>query len=558
MQIDKYTLADVERAVENSFTASQNIREAELGNVESISTGSLSLDMALGIGGFPRGRISEIFGPEASGKSTLALHVIAEVQKQSGLALFIDARNALDVEYASKLGIDVDKLLIAQPSTGEEALEIMDMMVRTGAIDVVVLDSVEALVFNVELQGESDFAFLREARVMSQALRKLGSNLKKSNTTAIFVKQERNQFGMTAMNQEYSPRGRALKFFADVRVEMRGGHALFRGNDQIGARTKVKVVKNKVGKWFRSAEFDIIFGRGISIVGDVLDVAVTQKLVDCVETYYNYGDVQMGQGRDNAIAFLEENIHVAKELDHKLRLRLLGRNEPDLAEQGERVESGAFLETDQRSDADPQSHGIGLRQRQPEIGAIPTTRLGSEITGSKPQSPSLDVKEGELEKAVEENASLLEEVFGVPALFQSSELVRGITTVIGMKLDSKDGIVIWIDNLNDTILAAELKSTYVDVTFALSKDTSAYSKERENAKRTEYDGWLVYVWKEKDGSVCTLRDHQSNTLLVGHWRIRSKVEQTLTAYLLPIANEWHQSKSRLKETVRGILSNAKV
>lgn len=288
--------------------------------IEAIPTGALSLDMALGIGGLPRGRIAEIYGGESCGKTTLALHIIAEAQKMGGLALFVDAEHALDVEYAKALGVDIEKLYISQPTSGEEALEIMDTFVRSGAVDVVVLDSVAALVPRAEIEGEMGDSFVGvQARMMSQALRKLGGNISKSKTIAIFINQLREKIGVMYGNPETTPGGRALKFWASVRLEVRKGEAIKVGTDQIGARTKVKVVKNKVAPPFRNAEFDTIFGEGISRAGDLLDIAVLRNMITKSGTFYNYGETRLGQGRDNARNFLNEHPEIFNELDQKVR-----------------------------------------------------------------------------------------------------------------------------------------------------------------------------------------------------------------------------------------------
>ncbi len=291
--------------------------------IESISTGSLSLDMALGIGGLPKGRITEIFGPESGGKSTLALHCVAEAQKKGGLALYVDAEHAMDTEYAKALGVDVDRLYISQPNNGEEALEIMDAIIRSGAVDIVVLDSVAALVPKAEIEGEMGDSFVGiQARMMSQALRKLGGSISKSNTAAIFINQLREKIGVMYGNPETTPGGRALKFWASVRLEVRKGEAIKVGTEQIGTRTKVKVVKNKVAPPFRTAEFDMIYGKGISKAGDVLDIATVQSIITRTGTYYNYGEIRLGQGRDNSRAYLEENPAIFDEIDAKVRAAL--------------------------------------------------------------------------------------------------------------------------------------------------------------------------------------------------------------------------------------------
>ena len=291
--------------------------------VEVISTGSLSLDLALGAGGLPKGRITEIYGSESSGKTTLALHVVAEAQKTGGMALYVDAEHALDTEYAKMLGVDVDRLYVAQPSTGEEALEIMDAMIRSGAMDIVVLDSVAALVPKNEIEGDmGDSHVGLQARMMSQALRKLGGSLNKTKTAAIFINQIREKIGVMFGNPETTPGGRALKFWASVRLEVRRGEFLKNGPDAYGARTKVKVVKNKVAPPFKQAEFDMIFGRGISKAGDVLDLAVEHSFIGKAGTYYNYKDTRLGQGRDNAREFLESNPEILAEVEALVRAKL--------------------------------------------------------------------------------------------------------------------------------------------------------------------------------------------------------------------------------------------
>lgn len=288
--------------------------------ISAISTGSLTLDSCLGIGGIPKGRITEIYGPESGGKTTLALHCVAEAQRKGELCLFVDAEHALDVEYAKVLGVDIDKLYLSQPSSGEEALEIADTIIKSGAIGLVVIDSVAALVPKAEIEGEMGDSFVGlQARMMSQALRKLGGTLNKSNTACVFINQIREKIGVMYGNPETTPGGRALKFWASVRLEVRKGDAIKVGTDQIGARTKVKVVKNKVAPPFKTAEFDIIFGKGISKAGDVLDNAVERGIVARSGTFYNYGEQRLGQGRDNARSFLEANPSIFDEIDTKLR-----------------------------------------------------------------------------------------------------------------------------------------------------------------------------------------------------------------------------------------------
>ncbi len=308
--------------IEKAFGKGSIMRlgDQERQHVDVISTGSLTLDVALGVGGIPRGRITEIYGTESGGKTTLALHIIAEAQRAGGLALFVDAEHALDTEYARALGVDVDRLYVAQPTSGEEALEIMDAIIRSGAVDAVVLDSVAALVPRAEIEGEMGDSFVGiQARMMSQALRKLGGSISKSNTAAIFINQLREKIGVMYGNPEVTPGGRALKFWASIRLEVRRGDPIKIGTEQIGARTKVKVVKNKVAPPFRQTEFDMLFGKGISRTGDVLDCAVNKGLVTRTGTYFNYGEVRLGQGRDNARQFLDENPEVFAELNTALR-----------------------------------------------------------------------------------------------------------------------------------------------------------------------------------------------------------------------------------------------
>lgn len=306
--------------------AIMRLGEAAAERVEAIPTGALSLDLALGIGGIPRGRITEIYGNESSGKTTLALSIIAQAQRKGGVALFVDAEHAMDVEYARALGVDVDRLYISQPASGEEALEIMDAVVRTGAVDVVVLDSVAALVPKAEIEGEMGDSFVGiQARMMSQALRKLGGNVSKTNTAAIFINQLREKIGVLYGNPETTPGGRSLKFWASVRLEVRRAETLKDGAEAVGSRTKVKVVKNKVAPPFKACEFDIIFGEGISRAGDVLDVASGLEVITRSGTYYNYGDLRLGQGRDNAKRFLQDNPQILDEIDARVRELLAER-----------------------------------------------------------------------------------------------------------------------------------------------------------------------------------------------------------------------------------------
>ncbi|MCX7843380.1 MAG: recombinase RecA [Clostridia bacterium] len=289
-------------------------------NVDVIPTGALGLDIALGVGGVPRGRIVEIFGPESSGKTTVALHIVAEAQKMGGEAAFIDAEHALDPVYAKKLGVDIDNLIVSQPDTGEQALEIAEALVRSGAIDVIVIDSVAALVPKAEIDGEmGDSHVGLQARLMSQALRKLAGVISKSKTTAIFINQLREKVGVMFGNPETTPGGRALKFYASVRLDVRRSETLKQGTEMIGNRTKVKVVKNKVAPPFKEAEFDIIYGEGISREGNLIDVGVSLDIVNKSGAWFSYNGQRIGQGRENVKQFLKENPEIAKEIEKKIR-----------------------------------------------------------------------------------------------------------------------------------------------------------------------------------------------------------------------------------------------
>ncbi|MCX7885389.1 MAG: recombinase RecA [Caloramator sp.] len=289
-------------------------------NLECISTGSLDLDIALGIGGVPKGRIVEIYGPESSGKTTVALHIIAEAQKNGGIAAFIDAEHALDPIYAKKLGVDIENLILSQPDTGEQALEIAEALVRSGAIDVIVIDSVAALVPKAEIEGEMGDAHVGlQARLMSQALRKLAGSINKSKCVAIFINQLREKVGMMFGNPETTPGGRALKFYASIRLDVRKVDSIKQGEDILGSRTRVKVVKNKVAPPFKQAEFDIMYGEGISKEGNILDVAVNNDIIQKSGSWFSYNDTKLGQGRENAKNFLKENTEIAIEIENKIR-----------------------------------------------------------------------------------------------------------------------------------------------------------------------------------------------------------------------------------------------
>ena len=285
-----------------------------------ISTGALSLDVALGIGGVPRGRIIEIFGPEASGKTTLALHIVAEAQKLDGYAAFIDAEHALDPEYSKRLGVNTEELLVSQPDSGEQALEITETLVRSSALDVIVIDSVAALVPRVELEGEmGDTHVGLQARLMSQALRKLTGTVSRSNTCVIFVNQIREKIGVMYGNPETTPGGRALKFYTSIRMEIRRIATIKDGTESVGNRTRVKVVKNKVAPPFKMTEFDIMYGRGISFEGDILDLAVKGDIIEKMGSWFSYGDLKIGQGRENAKLYLKENPKELKKVISKVK-----------------------------------------------------------------------------------------------------------------------------------------------------------------------------------------------------------------------------------------------
>jgi recombination protein RecA len=315
-------LAQIEKQFGKGSIVRLGSREALL-PIAVISTGSISFDAALGVGGVPRGRVSEIFGPESSGKTTITLQIIAEAQKAGGLAAFVDAEHALDPGYAKKLGVDVDNLLVSQPDSGEQALEITEALVRSGAIDVLVVDSVAALVPKAELDGEmGDSHMGLQARLMSQALRKLTGTVSKSRTALIFINQIREKIGVMFGNPETTTGGRALKFYSSVRIDIRRIAAVKEGDTVVGSRTKVKIVKNKVAAPFREAEFDILYGEGISREGDVLDLAVTHNIVEKSGAWYSYAGERIGQGRENTRSFLKENKDIYTKLDAELRKRL--------------------------------------------------------------------------------------------------------------------------------------------------------------------------------------------------------------------------------------------
>ncbi len=302
----------------------------EFSAISAISTGSIGVDAALGVGGVPRGRIVEIFGPESSGKTTLSLHVIAEAQRLGGLAAFIDAEHALDAEYAKKLGVDIDNLLVSQPDSGEQALEIAEVLVRSNSIDVIVIDSVAALVPRAELEGEmGDSHVGLQARLMSQALRKLTGIVSKSKTCMIFINQIREKIGVMFGNPETTTGGRALKFYSSVRLDIRRTNQIKEGEEVVGSRVKVKVVKNKCAAPFRQAEFDVGYGEGISKMGELLDIGLENKIIEKSGSWFSYGDLRLGQGRENAKMFIRENSDLSAEIEGKVR-RALGIGTPEL------------------------------------------------------------------------------------------------------------------------------------------------------------------------------------------------------------------------------------
>ncbi|HIL06443.1 MAG TPA: recombinase RecA [Acidimicrobiia bacterium] len=311
--------------IERQFGEGAVMKMGERGQmkVEALSSGSLAIDVALGIGGLPRGRVVEIYGPEASGKSTLAMHVVAEAQRTGGICAYVDAEHAMDPDYAKNIGVDVDELLISQPDTGEQALEITDMLIRSGAIDVVVIDSVAALTPRAEIEGEmGDTHVGLQARLMSQALRKLTANLSKTKTIVIFINQLREKIGVMFGSPETTPGGRALKFYSSIRIDIRRIEAIKSDGEVTGSRTRIKVVKNKVAPPFRQAEFDIMYGKGISREGSLVDVGVEQGIVKKSGAWYTYEGEQLGQGRENAKQFLTANPEIMVEIDGRIRTQL--------------------------------------------------------------------------------------------------------------------------------------------------------------------------------------------------------------------------------------------
>jgi recombination protein RecA len=329
------TLANLEKQFGKGSVV--RLGQAQRLNVDSISTGSIALDIALGVGGIPRGRITEIYGTESSGKTTIALQCIAQAQKRGGVCAYVDVEHAIDPEYARNLGVDVDNLFLAQPTTGEEALDIMDAMIRSSAIDVVVLDSVAALVPKAELEGDmGDTHVGIHARLMSQALRKVAGSISRTNTAAIFINQIRQKIGVMFGSPETTTGGLALKYYASVRMEVRRTETVKNGTDPVGARIKVKVVKNKVAPPFKQAEFDIMFGRGISRSGSILDMGVDLGILNKSGAYFSYSDIRLGQGRENARQFLEDHEELMDEIEERIRQH--GADSPMLAAIAEEAE----------------------------------------------------------------------------------------------------------------------------------------------------------------------------------------------------------------------------
>ncbi len=337
----KKALAQALGQIEKQFGKGSVMRLGDgimIANIDAVSTGSIGLDVALGIGGLPKGRVVEIYGPEASGKTTLTLQVVAEAQKMGGTAAFVDAEHALDPLYAEKLGVNVDELLVSQPDTGEQALEITDMLVRSGAVDVIVVDSVAALTPKAEIEGEmGDSHVGLQARLMSQALRKLTGNIKRSNAMVIFINQIRMKIGVMFGSPETTTGGNALKFYSSVRLDIRRIGAIKKGDEVIGNQTRVKVVKNKVSPPFKMAEFEILYGEGISREGEIIELGVQNGLVDKAGSWYSYGSDRIGQGKENVREFLKTNPDVAEEIEQKIREKLLPKTVKDSAPDDEKA-----------------------------------------------------------------------------------------------------------------------------------------------------------------------------------------------------------------------------
>jgi len=341
----KKALAAALGQIEKQFGKGSVMRMGDanaIGNIEVISTGSLSLDLALGVGGVPKGRVVEVYGPESSGKTTMALHIIAEAQKTGGTCAFVDAEHALDPVYAAKLGVDTDELLVSQPDTGEQALEITDMLVRSGAVDVVVVDSVAALTPKAEIEGDmGDSHVGLQARLMSQALRKLTGNIKRSNCIVIFINQIRMKIGVMFGSPETTTGGNALKFYASVRLDIRRTGAIKKGDEVVGNETRVKVVKNKVAPPFRQANFEILYGEGVSREGEIIEFGVAQGLIEKSGAWYSYNGDRIGQGRENVRNFLRENPDIARHIEVQIRAALIPEAEAEDASDAESADSGA-------------------------------------------------------------------------------------------------------------------------------------------------------------------------------------------------------------------------
>ena len=344
--------------------------DREISDIPSIPTGSISIDAALGVGGLPRGRVVEIFGPESSGKTTLALHVIAEAQKTGGMAAFVDAEHALDANYAKALGVDTDNLLVSQPDSGEQALEITEVLIRSAAVDVVVIDSVAALVPRSELDGEmGDAQMGLQARLMSQAMRKLTAITSKSNTCLVFINQIREKIGVMFGNPETTTGGRALKFYTSVRVDIRRIASIKDGDQIVGNRTRVKIVKNKVAPPFRQAEFDILYGHGISKEGDLLDLAVLQNIIEKSGAWYSYGNERIGQGRENARRFLKDNRKAASNIEAKVRKELGLPSNGDAQPAAEKAEKPAKPAKDEEAAAPKATKATRSGPREVKVAA---------------------------------------------------------------------------------------------------------------------------------------------------------------------------------------------
>ncbi|MBP2057648.1 recombination protein RecA [Lactobacillus colini] len=346
----KKALADALKKIEKDFGKGAVMRMGEKVDtqISTVPTGSLALDAALGVGGYPRGRIIEIYGPESSGKTTVALHAVAEVQKRGGTAAYIDAENAMDPAYAKALGVDIDALILSQPNTGEEGLQIADTLISSGAIDILVVDSVAALVPRAEIDGEmGDSHVGLQARLMSQALRKLSGNISKTKTIALFINQIREKVGVMFGNPETTPGGRALKFYATIRLEVRRGEQIKQSSEAIGNRTKIKVVKNKVAPPFKLAEVDIMYGKGISQTGELLDMAVEKDIVDKAGAWYSYGEDRIGQGRENAKQYLEDHPDIYQEIKNRVR-QAYGMDEEAIEEREDPEKSKDTKEKDKK------------------------------------------------------------------------------------------------------------------------------------------------------------------------------------------------------------------